>query len=383
MMLAWKLAIRFLKSGRLQTVLITIGISIAIAVQVFIGLLIGSLQKNFVDRTLGSSADVVIESAVPGNPVIENSSAIITVIEKADGIDSFSLVADGNAFAENEVAVYMKGFDLSQIDAVYNVADSILEGSMPQAYGEVIIGRELSELLRVIPADTFSITLPGGNTVELTIAGIYDLGVAQINETWVFADIETVQNVFDYGDRVTGVEVSTRDVFEADSIAQMISEELDNPDITVTNWIDENEELFQALRSQDISTYMIQTAVIASVVVAIASMLAITVLQKSRQIGILKAMGIKDREASLVFLFQGFTLGLVGSIVGVSIGVGMLFAFTIFVTDESGSSLISFYLDWGFILISWIIAIIASTLAGVLPARRSARLSPIEVINAG
>jgi len=382
-MLAWKLAIRFLKSGRLQTILITTGISIAIAVQVFIGLLIGSLQKNFVDRTLGSSADVVIESAIPGNPVLQDTSSIISVIENIGGIDSFSLVADGNAFAEKELAVYLRGFDLEQIDALYNIVDSIVEGSMPRVYGEVLIGQELSELLRVSPADTFTITLPGGDDYEITVSGIYDLGVAQVNESWVFTGIETVQTIFSYGEEITGIEVTTDDVFEADSIALAIKEEINNPDVTVTNWIDENEELFQALRSQDISTYMIQTAVIASVVVAIASMLAITVLQKSRQIGILKAMGIKDREASLVFLFQGFTLGFVGSIIGISIGVGMLFAFTTFVTDESGSSLISFYIDWGFILLSWVIAIVASTLAGVLPARRSARLSPIEVINAG
>ena len=68
-MLPWKLAVRFLKSGRLQTMLIVIGISIAIAVQIFIGLLMGSLQKNFVDRTLGSSADITIESAAsPPSP---------------------------------------------------------------------------------------------------------------------------------------------------------------------------------------------------------------------------------------------------------------------------------------------------------------------------
>ena len=84
-----------------------------------------------------------------------------------------------------------------------------------------------------------------------------------------------------------------------------------------------------------------------------------------------------------IFLFEGFLLGLSGSIIGVGIGIGMLYAFTTFVSDESGSSLIEFYMDWQFILISWGIAVAASTLAGLLPARRSSRLSPIVVINAG
>jgi lipoprotein-releasing system permease protein len=102
-------------------------------------------------------------------------------------------------------------------------------------------------------------------------------------------------------------------------------------------------------------------------------------LQKSKQIGILKAMGIKDRDASLIFVIQGSLLGLIGSILGIILGVGILVAFITF----AKSSPLKLSIDYMFLLQSWIIAMISSTFAGLLPARRSASLSPIEVIRNG
>ena len=117
-----------------------------------------------------------------------------------------------------------------------------------------------------------------------------------------------------------------------------------------------------------------------SVVIAIASILAITVLQKSRQIGILKAIGIKDVTASFIFIHQGFIIGVIGSIVGICLGLGLLFAFDRFTGNQETGSIIELYIEYGFILRSWIIVIAASTLAGIIPARKSLQLDPVEVI---
>ena len=118
-------------------------------------------------------------------------------------------------------------------------------------------------------------------------------------------------------------------------------------------------------------------------VIAISSVLVLSVLQKSHEIGILKAIGIKDRVASLIFIYQGFLLGLVGSISGVILGLGLIYAFIRFTTSPDGSQLVDLYISYDFIVRSWLIAIIASTLAGVIPARRSLRLNPIDVIREG
>ena len=122
---------------------------------------------------------------------------------------------------------------------------------------------------------------------------------------------------------------------------------------------------------------MIQVFVVASVVIAIASVLAISVMQKSRQLGILKAMGITNLNASLIFLFQGLILGAVGGTLGVLLGLGL---FQLFMLSPST---ITPYINWGFVIGSGLVAIVCAGLASLIPARRSARLDPIEVIRNG
>ena len=125
---------------------------------------------------------------------------------------------------------------------------------------------------------------------------------------------------------------------------------------------------------------MIQVFVMISVLLGIASVLAITVVQKSKQIGILKAMGIKDKTASLIFLFQGLLLGIAGGILGVALGLGLAFVFTKFAVNSDGTPVVPLYIDYKFILLSALIAVGASTLAALIPARKSLKLNPIEVI---
>ncbi|HNX46800.1 MAG TPA: FtsX-like permease family protein, partial [Anaerolineaceae bacterium] len=115
----------------------------------------------------------------------------------------------------------------------------------------------------------------------------------------------------------------------------------------------------------------------------IASVLAISVAQKSRQLGILKAMGIRDRIASLIFLLQGFILGIFGAILGVGFGLGLAVAFTKFALNPDGTPVIDLFIDPQFIAISALVALAAATLAALIPARSSSRLEPIEVIRNG
>lgn len=128
---------------------------------------------------------------------------------------------------------------------------------------------------------------------------------------------------------------------------------------------------------------MIQIFVLVSVVLGIASVLAITVLQKSRQIGILKAMGIQDRSASFIFLFQGLILGVWGAVLGILFGLGLIFAFTTFARNPDGSALIAIRYDIPFIVFSGSVAIISALFASMIPAIKSKKLSPIEVIRNG
>jgi len=384
-MLSFRIAVRFLKSGKTQTILIVVGIAIAISIQVFVGLLLGSLQKSLVNQTIGNSPQITVTSATDIGS-IRDWENVVESIEQLGLTRVVSVSASANAFVRDKNAnlpVLVRGFDFEEADRIYDINSRIYEGGLYQSRREVLVGRDLGEELEISVGDKLSVLSPNDSVNTFTISGFYDLGIASINKSWIIADRRTVQQLFGFDRRITSIEMTVDDVFAADSIAYEIEQRLNNEDIKVENWKEQNEDLLSGLSGQQTSSTIIQAVIILSVVIAIASVLAISVLQKSRQIGILKAMGIKDLAASLIFIYQGFLIGLAGSILGVALGLGLLYAFNIFTTNPDGTALIDLYIEYEFVLRSWLIAVLASTLAGVIPARKSLQLDPIEVIREG
>ena len=221
-----------------------------------------------------------------------------------------------------------------------------------------------------------------GEPQTAVVTGVFDLENANLNSTWILSTMETAQMLFDYGEEATSIEMQVTDVFAADQIAQQIREVLSDK-VEVSNWKDDNQALLSGLEGQSYSSYMIQIFVMISVLLGIASVLAITVVQKSRQIGILKAMGIRDGASSLIFLFQGMLLGIAGAVLGIALGLGLTYAFSTFALNPDGTPIVPLYINPNFIALSAAFAIVVSTLASLIPARKSSKLDPIEVIRNG
>ena len=135
----------------------------------------------------------------------------------------------------------------------------------------------------------------------------------------IFMDLRRTQKLFNTGDAVSSIEVQIRDPFEADLIAGKWKESLDN--VKVEDWMELNQQLLTALSSQSSSSYTIQFFVILSITLGIASVLAVSVIQKSKEIGILKAMGITKKSTSRIFILQGLLLGILGSFAGIGLGI--------------------------------------------------------------
>jgi len=311
---------------------------------------------------------------------------MVSEIEQMGLVRVVSPSASSNAFVSKEnrsLPILVRGFNFSDADRIWNISDVIYEGNAYRTRSEVLIGRDLQEELEANLGDSLVVVTPSGSTQILTISGFYDLGVSSINKTWVLTFLETTQKMFSFGDRITSIEMTVDDVFQADTIASEIKQKLNNEDLEVSNWKEQNQELLSGLEGQEISSTIIQAVIIISVVIAISSVLVLSVLQKSHEIGILKAMGIKDRVASMIFIYQGFLLGLIGSVSGVMLGLVLIYAFIKFTSSPDGSQLVDLYISYEFIVRSWLIAVIASTLAGVIPARRSLKLNPIDVIREG
>lgn len=385
MKLAFQLAWRFLSSAKRQTFIIVLGISVGVSVQVFIGSLISGLQNSLVDTTIGSSAHITVVSNDINNRFIENYEDIILDLEtSSEDITVVSPVVDlGGTLKKDllEKEILLRGFDLDQANQIYNFDLKLTEGSsLPILPNEVILGVTLGEedQLDLAIGDTISITILGVDHT-LKVVGFFDFNVAIINRTWGIGTLETLQDIINE-DSLTSIELQIKEVFDAETIALSLDSLISDDTLKTTNWMAENQELLSGLQGQSISSLMIQVFVIISVVLGISSTLAITVMQKSKQIGILKAMGILDKDASRVFLFEGFILGIFGAIGGVLLGLGLSYSFTTFALGPDGEPVVPLFIDPGFIALSAGIALIASTLAALIPAIKSSKLTVIEVI---
>lgn len=384
-MVSFRIAMRFLRSNKVQTILIVLGIAVGVSVQVFVGSLVSSLQSSLLDAAVGSSPQVTI-SPDSNMTVLNDWQQMVDGLRQISAVTAVSVSADSPAFlreGSTTISILVRGFQFQNATLIYNLDKAIYAGNVPTSSGQVAIGKDLALQIGKGVGDSISVTTPAGKNFTLTISGLYDLKVQAINKLWVLTPLAGAQSMFGYGDGVTDIEMKVKDVFAADQVAQQVRVLFAGQPITVTDWKEQNAQLLSGLQSQGFSSIIIQTFVLASVVIAIASILAIKVLQRSRQIGILKAMGLTDRDASLIFIYEGSMLGILGAVAGAILGVLLIVGFTAFTKQPDGSSILQITADPTFVLLSTAIAIAAATLAAAIPARKSSKLTPVEVIRNG
>lgn len=386
MRLAFSIGMRFLKTSKVQTAFIILGIVIGVAVQVFVGSLIEGLQQSLVDGTIGSSPHITIVNSQDSDP-FEDDKALYESLAEDERLTAVTKSFSRNGFVsfdeDTTKAVFLRGFDLADAEDIYSFEDSLVEGDIPSADNEVLVGTNFAQDNNLSIGDSIDFLATTDSMEELTIAGIFDLGVASLNEQWLVTDLETSQTLFDEANNLTTIETQIDDVFAADTIASEIDSQVADSNLKTSNWKETNEALLSGLSGQSVSSYMIQVFVLVAVLLGIASVLAISAVQKSKQLGILKAMGIKDKTAGQIFLFQGFVLGTFGALIGAGVGLGLMYTFSIFVQNPDGTPLVPFYFNTQFVILSTVIAIIASTIAAFIPAKNSSRLNPMEVIQNG
>jgi lipoprotein-releasing system permease protein len=385
MKLGFKIAIRFLKSNKGQTLLIIMGIAIGVSVQIFIGSLIQGLQKGLVEKTIGNSSQITITSINDDN-LMEDYQNLVEQVRDADQrLEEISVAADHPAFLrvnDQSQSLLIRGLEIDEADGIYNIIERLDEGTYPRDTNEIILGTPLKEEYGVQLNDEVQIINTNQTMTTCKVVGFFDFKITSLNKSWGITTLKTAQEISETGDSITSLELQVKDdsVFETDLIAEEIMNKLSRKDVEINNWKKENEQLLSGLQGQSISSIMIQVFVMISVVLGIASVLAITVLQKSKQIGILKAMGIRNSSASYIFLFEGLVLGFFGAVLGIILGLGLSYAFTIFALNPDGTPVIDLYINNSFILLSGFIAVAASILAAFVPALRSSKLNPIDII---
>lgn len=380
-----KIAWRFIKSNKAQTTLIALGIALGVTVQLFLGLLINNLNDNLLNKTIGSSSQITIMSKNDDKVINDYNEIINDIRIKEEGkITNIMGVLDNPVIVDNSgvnKTLLIRGMDYSASNDIYGITENIIEGKFPSTENTVLIGKGVSEELGLKVNDEFKIQSPGVEEKTVVVSGIVDLKVKNLNNTWVITSLDSAAKLFNKEGKVTSVEmqIDKNYIFDADEITANITSYIPE-ELEMTNWKNDNESLLDALTGQKASSLTIQVFITISVTMSIAGVLAISVLQKSKQIGILKAMGITDKSAASIFVLQGLIFGVIGAVVGTALGVTFFKIFTVVVKTADGNPLVPGNMYYGFIAISLCISILASVVASILAAKNSLKLDPIDII---
>lgn len=396
-------ALRFLREGRAQTVLILAGASVGVAVIVFLSALIDGLQASLVSKTLGSQPHIVVRAPEEAaRPLTRSPESLVQVVRPAQrlrsvdqwqqvrevlqrtpGVEAVAPAVSGPGFAARGTAsrsVAIRGIEPESFSQVIDVPARLVAGAWRLRGAETVIGQELAKDLGLEVGDKLRVSTAEGRADTFLITGIFDLGNKDVNARWVLVPLRSGQTLLDLVGGVSSLELKVTDLFGAERLADELQR---RTGLVAESWMTLNAQLLTALRSQSSSRYMIQFFVIVAVALGIASVLVVSVVQKSREIGILKAMGTATSKVMRVFLIQGAVVGVVGSVVGSAMGSGLALFFTTIARNADGSPLFPITLEPGLFLTAAGVALVTGLVAAVVPARRASRLDPAVVIRNG
>ncbi|MFZ5823725.1 MAG: ABC transporter permease [Bacillota bacterium] len=380
----WFVALRLLREGRIQTGLILGGVAVGVAVTVFLSGLIDGLQRSLIDQTLGSQPHITLRAGGPDSTDgFLRNEALEEDVAGTPGVTAVSPVLSAPAFAlagDSTRPVTVQGIVPARFNQVIDVAGKLKAGTFRVEGAETIIGTELAAELGIAVGDTVELRTADGASARYKVTALLDLGNKEVNRRWALLPLEEAQGLFDRTGQISAIHLKVADIFAAEAIGADVAE---RSGLTAEAWSQANAQLLTGLRSQSSSSYTIQFFIIMSVALGIASVLVVSVVQKSREIGILKAIGTSTSRVLRIFLIQGGLLGIAGSVLGCLMGVGLSNLFTTLVTGPDGAPLFSFDLSSTLFIRSALIATGVGLLAAVAPARRAAKLQPATVIRYG
>ena len=398
----WRVALRFLREGRMQTLLIVVGVAAGVAVYTYISALVTGLQANTFAKTLGAQAHVTVrvpDEAVlpaaapqPGQASLTetqaraqrprslaNWQALLPLLEAEAGVAAVSPLVSGSGLAlrgEATQAVALTGVELDRYDRVVGLRAKVVAGAARLDPGEAILGRELASDLGLRVGDRLTLqTTTASESVRVT--ALVDLGVRDLNRRTAVVPLRLAQSLQGLPGGATGLDLSLHDPWTAQVLAATLRQRYP---YKIESWQESNAQLVSALQAQSVSTLLIRVVVLLVVVLGIASVLVVSVVQKRREIGILRAMGATRGQVLRIFLLQGGVVGAMGSLAGLALAVGMIAAFTHFVRGLDGLPLFVIRLPLALAFQVALIATGCGLLAAVLPARRAAALDPAQAI---
>jgi len=376
------------------------GVFLGVSALIVVLAVMTGFQDGIRDRIIAANPHILIFEG--GGRGMRDAGALLDRVRDVPGVRSAApfvmqqalfTVSGGGA-----TGGLVRGMDIASEAVRKDLTRQIKMGSLEplgRSGGEpaIILGRELARTLGVIPGESVTVISPQGALTAVgmvpkmrrfTVAGTFEVGMYEYDSSLAYVSLAAAQEFAGLGDRVTGIEVKLRDPFAAKAVSRAIAQRLGLPYL-LRDWMEMNRNLFNALQLEKLALFIIVTIIVLVAAFAIIGHLILLVAEKRKEIGILKAMGAPAGSVGVVFLSVGMLIGLVGTVAGSAVGLGLIWVQNTYrIIRLAGDVYQIDYLpmkltwsDFGLIIGATLLISFAFTL---LPARRAARLDPVEVL---
>lgn len=411
------IGLRYLKAKRkstfisIITFISTAGVMLGVMALIIVLAVMTGFEEDLKEKILGTNAHVV---------VVRNGAPMEDYHQVMEKLKGFKGVTAATPFIYNQVmlssgknvsGVVLRGIDVVTDRLVTKLSKSVVEGSIDKlepkmdegsgALPGLLVGKELAKHLNLFVGDKVNVISPMGNITPLgmmpkmkpfRVAGIFNTGMFEYDSSLAYVSLDQAQSFFDLGDTVTGIQLKVDDVYHTGELARSINRTL-GPDYYARDWMQMNRNILFALKTEKMVMFIILTLIVLVAAFGIASTLFMVVMEKNRDIAILKSMGATGGSIMKIFILEGLVIGVIGTALGVFSGLLValnlepIIAFIEKVTGQNFFSKDIYYLDRfpslvvpsDVVLIS-ITAVLISFIATLYPAWQASRMLPAEAL---
>jgi len=399
------LSIRYLKAKRKQafisviTVISVVGVMMGVMALIVVLSVMNGFRKDLMSKILGVNSHLLIMRYDGGISDYESVS------DRAGGVEGvvattpfvYSQVMVNNL--GNVTGAVLRGLDTHTAGDVIAIEPMIKNGTLSSldklhdGLPGIITGSELSKQIGIRPGDILTVVSPIGkltplgrvpNSRKFRVTATFNSGMYEYDSLFVFVSLNEAQHFLGMGDRVSGIEVKVADVYKADKIGASITRELGYP-FWAKDWKLMNKSLVSALKLEKITMFIILTMIVMVGALNIISTLVMVVMEKSRDIAILLAMGASAKSIMVIFVFQGLLVGIIGTLAGLGAGLGIChllakYKFINLPSDIYYISTLPVSVETTDVLFVTLAAILISFIATIYPSWHASRLNPVEAL---
>lgn len=389
----------------LITILSVAGVTVGVMALIVVIAVMAGFESDLKSRILGVESHIVLMNH---DGPISNYPAIIAYLEAENGIESVTPFVYAQVMLRSASGIsgaVLRGIDPTSAahvikafekDTLKKLSEKTDSHNEPTGASGIILGKELARNLGVIEGDTVYLISPRGMISpvghmpamrKFKVSGYFESGMYEYDGAFAFINLKDAQKIMQIGDAVTGIEIRVNDIYEAKKIAKKIETDLGFP-YWPRDWMQMNRNLFSALKLEKKVMFIILTLIILVAAFNIASTLIMMVMEKTKDIAILKAMGATNKSIRKIFIYKGMVIGSIGTALGVILGSVLCtllkyYKFIELPGDVYYITTLPVRLEFFDVILIAIAALAISFLSTLYPAQQASKLNPVEAIRYG